>query len=266
MVSTLGQKPLGILNWLAIIIGSVVFIPFYILAIASTLVPLTPMPSGVSGLLSTLPFIPFYLVNVVFFSDTTIYLLVSIASFALGIAALIWGHSRRLARLMSLAIIVLVVTFPFVYRYAPPVSAAPGYKMYVATQPDILGGIVKRSQVITEKRPCEYRLLGWDENSQLYYQATCDIEIQFWRYSITPAVRNEQVSNVPADLAQVMISKQTVLTMVRADSVRPAQYESTTRPLHVQSEGCMSPDGRWTAVVTRHIYGPEDVVILTTLE
>ncbi len=266
MVSILRQKLLGVLNWLALIIGGVVVIPFYILAIASMLVPLTPLPSGVSGILSTLPFIPFYLVNTVFFSNTTMYLLVSIASLILGIAALLWGHPGRLARLMSLVIMLLVVTFPFVYRYAPPVSAAPGYKMYVVTQPNLLEGIVKMSQVITEKRPCEYRLLGWDEDSQLYYQAMCDTEIQFWRYGITPAVRNERVSNVPADLVQIMISKQDMLEMVRADSVRPAKYESTTRPLHVQSEGYLSPNRRWVAVVTRHIYGPEDVVILTALE
>jgi hypothetical protein len=266
MDSILRQKPPGVLTGLAIIVSGVVFVPVYILAIASTCVPPSLMPSGMTDILAALLSVPFYWANMVFFSSTTIYLLTSIASFALGVVALIWGRPGRLARMASLAMMSLVITFPLVCRYAPPVSAAPGYTMYVVTQPGVLEGIVKMSQVTTEKRPCEYRLLGWDGKSRFYYQATCGTQVQFWRYGMTPALRNEQVSEVPADLAQRALSKQAVLEMVRADSVRPAKYESATRPLYVRSEGYVSPNGRWTAVVTRHIYGPEDIVILAPSE
>jgi hypothetical protein len=264
MVSILRQKPLGVLNWLTIAIGGVVFIPVYILAIASTLVPLTPMPSGVSGILSTLPFIPFYFVSIVFFGNATSYLLVSVASLILGIAALAWGHPGRWARISALIIILAVIAFPLWYRYTPPVSGAPGYSMQVVTQPNFFNGIVKMSQVVTEKRPCEYTLLGWSTNNHLYYQATCG-KVELWRYDPL-SNRNERMMAVPDDLSQVIISESSVVNMVRADGVRPKEYESTTRPLYVQSKGYVSPDQQWVAVVTRHIYGPEDIVVLTASE
>lgn len=264
MVSVLTQKPLRVLSWLAILIGGVVFIPSCILAIASMLVPLTSMQSGVTGFLSTLLFMPFYFVSMVFFGNASIYLLVSAAVLVLGITALIWGHPRRSARISLLTTILAAIAFPLLYHYTPPLAAAPGYSMQVVTQPIFLNSIVKMSQVVTEKRPCEYTLLGWSANNQLYYQATCG-EVELWRYDPL-SNRTERITTVPSDLSQAVVTDNDVLNMVRADGVRPKEYESTTRLLHIQSKGYVSPDEQWTAVVTQHTYGPEDIVVLSQSE
>ncbi|HUS69708.1 MAG TPA: hypothetical protein VM075_02890, partial [Anaerolineae bacterium] len=142
--------------------------------------------------------------------------------------------------------------------------AAPGYSMQVVTQPIFLNSIVKMSQVVTEKRPCEYTLLGWSANNQLYYQATCG-EVELWRYDPL-SNRTERITTVPSDLSQAVVTDNDVLNMVRADGVRPKEYESTTRLLYIQSKGYVSPDAQWTAVVTQHTYGPEDIVVLSQSE
>lgn len=264
MISTLRPKTLERLNWLAILISAAVFMPFYIQLAAAALVPLAPMPDG---LISVLPFLlvaPFFLVSTVFFSNGVVYSVVSATSLVLGLANLTSGHPGRLARIASLVIVVAVLGYPVLYRYTPPLSAAAGYRMQVVTQPKAIYNIVKMSQVVTEKRPCQYSILGWSANSRLYYQTTCG-EAGLWRYD--PATeRNEPIMAAPDDLAQVMGSEDAVLKMVRADSVRPKDKEPITRPLYLQSKGYLSPDGQWTAVVTQHVYGPQDIVVITPSE
>jgi hypothetical protein len=44
--------------------------------------------------------------------------------------------------------------------------------------------------------------------------------------------------------------------------VRPADAEPGVRGLKVRVDGLASPDGRWVAVVVRHVYGPEDVILV----
>ena len=41
--------------------------------------------------------------------------------------------------------------------------------------------------------------------------------------------------------------------------------EPGVRLILVREDGVASPDGRWVAVVVRHVYGPEDVIVLLSL-
>ena len=173
-------------------------------------------------------------------------------------------QSGRLARISSLIIIVAVLAFPVLYHYAPPVSASSGYRMQVVTKPSAVDSIVKMSQVVTEQCPCEYTLLGWSTNNQLYYQATCDEET-FWRYN--PASSgSEPVLAVPASLVQIGVSENAILEMVRANDARPKENEPAIRHLYLKSQGYVSPNGQWAAAITQHIYGPQDIVVLTPAE
>ncbi len=70
------------------------------------------------------------------------------------------------------------------------------------------------------------------------------------------------VSNTPPNLSSFAVSENTVLKMVRADGVKPETVEPETRPILLKSKGFVSPDGRWMAIVTQHIYGTQDVIIL----
>lgn len=53
-----------------------------------------------------------------------------------------------------------------------------------------------------------------------------------------------------------------ILDWVHVPQVRPADAEPSVRRLHVRVGGFASPEGRRVAVVVRHLYGPEDVLVL----
>ncbi len=54
--------------------------------------------------------------------------------------------------------------------------------------------------------------------------------------------------------------------MVRANGVRPIEYELMMRDMYLKDESLASPDLKHIAVVTRWLFGPEDVMILTQEE
>jgi len=202
------------------------------------------------------------LVNAVFFSHVSTYVLVSAIGLALGVAALVRGHPGWLGRLWALILVLAVVAFPWIYRYQPALGAAPGYEMQIVTQPGFFGGVVKMSQIGLEERPCQYELLGWSADHRLYYQATCGAETQSWYYDPSQDDGARQVAAVPDTLGQASISEDSALRMVRARGVWPQDLEPVTRPILLRSQGYVSPDGRWTAMITQHVYGPQDVVLL----
>ncbi len=172
---------------------------------------------------------------------------------------------RRAILLMILALTVtsLIIFAVGVLHYQPALSAAPGYEMLFVTKPGLLENSIRVWQRVTEQRPCEYRILGWSADNRLYYKAACGTETQVWEYT-TPYESPNPTASVPNGLIQNTLSKGNVLNLVRADGVRPREYEPVTRPLLLKSEGYLSHDGRWIAIVTQHIYGPQDIVVLTS--
>lgn len=171
---------------------------------------------------------------------------------------------RRIVPLMIFAVTValLLICAVSVLRYRPALSAAPGYEMKFVTAPNLWDNPVRVWQRFTEQRPCEYQILGWSPDNQLYYQATCGAQAQLWAYA--PNRFHNPAASVPSQLHQATLSKGQVLDLVRADGVSPAEYEPVTRPLCLKSDGYVSPDGRWVAMVTQHVYGPQDIVVLTS--
>jgi hypothetical protein len=169
---------------------------------------------------------------------------------------------RRVVLLMIFALTLLIIFAVSVLHYRPALSAAPGYEMRFVTEPNLWGNPVRAWQRITEQRPCEYQMLGWSPDNQLYYQAACGTQTRAWAYA--PNRLHNPAASVPSQLNQEAVSKGQVLDLVRADGVRPIEYESVTRPLLLKSEGYVSPDGCWIAIVTQHIYGLQDIVVLTS--
>lgn len=213
--------------------------------------------------LSIALYLPFAFVAYILFGNLYAYIVTTIAGSIAAIAGLMWGRFNKLLRVWLLLIICAIVAFPLVYRYHPALVAAPGHRMELVTTPGFFGGIVKASRNLTEQTPCEYELLGWSTDNQLYYRAMCDGEAQVWQYSPNRPGSHTQVSSSPTSLSASTISEDTVLEMVRAGGVKPEKYEPATRRIHLKSKGIVSPDGRWIAIITQHVYGTQDVIVLT---
>jgi hypothetical protein len=248
---------------LATILG-LPFLAFYWMALGSFI------PDAVAGgspnwltHLSIALYLPFAFFAYTIFGNLYAYILATVAGIATAIAGLIWGRPNRILRVWLLMVVFAIIFFPVFYRYRPALVAAPGYRLLLVTDPGLFGGIIKSSQNLLEQTPCEYKLLGWSTDNQLYYQATCGAKTGIWRYSPTQPSNHTQVSDSPTNLRTTMIPESAVLEMVRAGGVRPEQYESIMRPIMLKSGGDVSPDGRWIAVVTQHIYGTQDVIVLT---
>jgi hypothetical protein len=149
------------------------------------------------------------------------------------------------------------------FRYQPAVITAPGYEMHWPTRPSPAASVVKSYQRFLELRTCDYTLLGWSAENTLFYQEACrDSLPQVWVYDLEKRDRPHRVETVPLGLAQETVPRNSILEMVRSPGVHPAEAEPRVRSLEVRADGLVSPDGRWIAVVVRHIYGPEDVIVL----
>ena len=250
------------------ILLSIPFLSFYWMTSAQ-LIPDAVMASSNHIWLTSLSialYLPFSVAACFVFGNLCAYILVSIAGISIACVGLIWGRPNWLLRIWLLLVILTIVIFPFVLRYRPALTSAPGYEMQVVTDPGFFGGIVKASQNLVEHTPCDYQLIGWSADNQLYYEAMCRTRAQVWRYSPTQPSRHTQISSRPKELGGYEMPKERLLGMVRADGVRPREYESVTRPILLGSSGLVSPDGHWVALVTQHVYGTQDVIVLTDTE
>jgi hypothetical protein len=209
-----------------------------------------------SGLLSFL---------VILFSEVWSYVLISVAVGGLVLMALRWGQSGRVTRGVLVLTLLAILVFPWFFRYEPAVAAAPGYTLRWPTEPTLLAGVAKRAQIVTEQRPCTYALLGWSANASLYYQATCNNGLdQTWAYNPNTSMSTLQVTTAPTDLSIDIRTHTQVLDLVRVTSIYPPEAEPSTRSISVRDNGLASPDGRWVALIARHIYGPEDVIVVSS--
>ncbi len=171
---------------------------------------------------------------------------------------------RRTVALMILVLIVTLITIfaSWVLTYRPALSPASSHEMLFVTKPTFWENPIRVWEMITEQRPCEYQILGWDVDNRLYYQANCGSETQIWEYG--SAQGHKVAATLPNELIQHSVSKDNVLDLVYADRVIPREYEQVTRPLLLESKGYFSHDEQLIAIVTQHIYGPQDIIILTS--
>lgn len=261
------HKPLRLPSWALALIATLLSLPFlsfYWLA-SAYFIP-DAMAGRHSGWLTSLFYVqyaPFAFFAMTLFGNLSTYLLATLASVAATVAGLVKGRPGKLLGAWLLLLLVATLAFPLLFRYQPALWAAPGYQSEWVTNPGFFGGIIKAAQNVVEQRPCEYELLGWSADNRLYYRAVCGAETQVWQYA--PGGRPLRASDIPADLSVSTLSKHTAVKMLRT-GVKPAVYEEPTRRLLLKSDGFISPDGEWTAVVTQHLYGAQDVVLLTQVK
>lgn len=150
------------------------------------------------------------------------------------------------------------------FRYQPAVIAAPGHEMHWPTRPGPAASLVKSYQRFLEVKTCDYMLMGWSADGTLFYQEACrNSQPQVWAYDLEKRDRPHRMEVMPLGLAQETVPRSSILEMVRSPGVRPADAEPMVRSLEVWADGLASPGGRWVAVVVRHVYGPEDVIVLS---
>jgi hypothetical protein len=236
------------------------FLPYYLLLGLQLVMPAGTIPKLWEPVLILLWLL---CISWFFFSKIIVYVLISLIAVTSGLAAFMWGHKGLPLRILSLLGALSVIALPWLFPYQPALNAAPGYMMQSVTQPsNPVLGFVKMAYLFSDGVPCEYDLLGWSAENQLYYQSQCEGETRLW--SVNPYQPNEYgpIEALPSELDQEKIAKSDVLEMVRADGIRPESAEPTVREIKLLEGSLLSPDGQWLAAITQHIYGPQDVVLL----
>lgn len=164
--------------------------------------------------------------------------------------------------------LVLVALVLYIFRYEPPVIAAPGFNLFWVTRPSILKSPIQSINRLLDRRPCKYILLGWAGAENLYYQASC--KGYSGQYNITTIVNyNHQnktltdVKNIPINLDGIGVQKADILLKVRAYGIKPVEFEPYTRQIYIRGDGIASPDNKWMAIVSGWDFGPEDILIVS---
>ena len=151
--------------------------------------------------------------------------------------------------------------------YRPALGPASGFEVQWVTRPDFVEGIVKSFDRLVEVQPCQYRVLGWDAENKLYYTEICvahnQLVSQAWKYDPAQPQSQAVVSSMPPMRPNMSrLPRQNVLDAVRAYGVRPVSAEFSVRQLYLKGGGEISPDGKWLVIISQHLYGPQDVLVL----
>ncbi len=262
-------------------------LPFFVLITAGFLGRLLggdafrPVPRLQALFTAIFLFVP-YLNAAQVLSQTGRYLAFSRAAVLLGLAALIWliAAERRRALCRArfwflLSALASVVGAPFLFRYRPAVDAAPGWVLRLVEAPGLEEGFVRACQAAAEVRGCQYEPLGWADAETLVYRRWCGGRFQ----TDLANVRSEWDPGVPGTPLAYSVGTGRIvpfegnLGALRRQTCSPNRC--VTPGLVVQAgfpppgyfsgqfgEPLLSPDGRRVAFTARHVYGPEDLLIL----
>ncbi len=209
-------------------------------------------------------------------SDVTRYVFLSLAALLLTLVALMVliarerGQIWRRKRFYLLAVaLVSILAFPLLMRYRPAVQAAHSVELHIVEQPGLLAGTVKRCQAAAEICECQYEPLGWAAEQTLVYRKWCDADYQMnGQYLGDPQppqayhLDTDEISPFDGDLDTLSrescplskcVSPALAAEQAFPRGYLPGQYE----------DALVSPNGRWVAFTAEHIYGPEDLLVIS---
>jgi hypothetical protein len=203
-----------------------------------------------------------YFYHLLLFTRVPITLILSATGLLLIVAALALARPSWVGRGALLLCLLSIVALPALYHYEPAVvlEATHG-QLRVPTEPGPLGGVVKANQVGLEVRRCDYALLGWDARDALYGEEICGGRHRFWVYWPMSDDGLQMVTTVPDDLLRREVSR----AELYAAGVRSRLPQDEMLRIVVREPGLASTEGWWTAFVARHVYGPEDVLVIMHL-
>jgi hypothetical protein len=208
------------------------------------------------------PLLADFFFNLAFFSSVPVYLGLSFVGIVLGAAALVLARPRRSGRLALLLAQASILALPLVHTYHPAVTVnASQVSVHLPTQPGPYARVVKATQASVELRRCAYKLLGWDERDALYGEEICGTRHRYWEYAPNSDTCLRTVAAVPSDLFRQEVNRQ-VLSTLGVRSRLPSPYDERLH-IVVPEPGLTSGQGMWIAFVARHVYGPEDVVVVS---
>ncbi|MEZ4615503.1 MAG: hypothetical protein R2867_08310 [Caldilineaceae bacterium] len=131
----------------------------------------------------------------------------------------------------------------------------------LVTQPSLFANGLARAQAIGEHEPCQYMLLGW-QKSTLYYQSACGLwGNDLWVFAPEQMTTPQRYHDPLPPLDNHLLTLAETHEMVYAVAADPP--DTDLRGLYVQEPGVSSPDGRWTAVISKYLYARADVVLLS---
>jgi hypothetical protein len=172
--------------------------------------------------------------------------------------------------------VLAVLAFPFLLQYQPSVIATSTAEMRMVEQPNFLTGVVRRNMVFAEKEGCFYEPLGWADTQTLVYRKWCggfyDQRNNYqWNSGITTPPLGYQVDSMQiapyiGDLAKLKRDtcaySSCVLPLLEKDYVH-TWPPNPRYPDHFD-DSVRSPDGKWIAFKAKYVYGPEDLLVIST--
>ncbi|MDW7991467.1 MAG: hypothetical protein RMK65_04865 [Anaerolineae bacterium] len=178
-------------------------------------------------------------------------------------------------RALSLALMA-VVALLFLVRYEPAVRAAPGRTLRMVEPPGLLEGFVQACQAIAEIRgECQYEPLGWADEETLVYRKWCggrfivDLASTTSRWDPgTPSsplayfATTGQVAPFEGDVASLHRRACDPSRCVTPGLATPKGFSAPGYFSGHFGEPLLSPSGHRVAFTARHIYGPEDLLVL----
>ncbi len=212
-----------------------------------------------------------------FLSEATRYVIVSLAALILTLAALTWLAAqerrqvwRRGRFYVLLAACTSVLAFPLLMRYQPVIKAAPGVELRLVDEPGLLEGVVKSCQAAAEVRECQYEPLGWADAQTLVYRQWCGgrYEMGVWHPGDSQPPQayhldTDEVSPFDGDLDALTHETCAPSVCVLPALAKREPFEQGYYPGQYE-DALFSPDGRWVAFTTKHIYGPEDLLVISS--
>jgi hypothetical protein len=209
-------------------------------------------------------------------SDPTHYLAITLAALLPALAALVglivrergqaWRRKRFYLLILFLAAILI---FPLLMRYQPAVKATPGIEMHVVEKPGFLAGAIKSCQAAAEIRGCQYEPLGWADAQTLVYRKWCGGHYTgaTWQPGSPgePLLYDLNTGQVGVSLLDSIPLRKTCApsacvlpALAGREPFEPGYYPGQ------YGDALVSPDGRWVAFTVRHIYGPEDLLVVSS--
>lgn len=195
----------------------------------------------------------------IFFSNTLTYWLICGGGILFALISFCWGNPSKMNKIWSLTLLILIL-FGMLTPYAPAVQPSNGHLMLSATPPMVFERGLKNLQAFGEVTSCGYALNGWEKQS-LFYTETCANSAKVFQFDLS-SQKSTVASVATRSLLTQKIPNTAVLDYVQVANIKPAEAELSVRGLSVKGDGMLSPNGEWLALVTRYLYGPEDVVVI----
>lgn len=211
-------------------------------------------------------------------SDMTRSAIISLSALALTAAALVWlvvrerGEAWRRGRFYVLLVALISVSaFPFVMRYQPVVRPAADARMHVVEKPALLAGAVKSCQAAAEVQTYIYEPLGWADAETLVYRKWFGGHYDqegTWQPGEAESPKAYRLDTQSVSSFDGSVEALWRETCPPAVCVRPAlapreRHEQGYHPGQYD-EAVISPDGHWVAFTAEHIYGPEDLLVISS--